>query len=108
MHMKIVVRQFGAADRQRMGENGGSERFGDDGIAFDSSEESPSLPAPLGEYGVQVESLDELPPAPHANFPEDIGEMILDRVLGDEEGLRDLPGRRPADGQVDHVVLSCA
>ncbi len=43
------------------------------------------LLADLPEDGVKVEPFDELPAAPYADLLKDIGEMILDRVLGDVE-----------------------
>jgi hypothetical protein len=57
---------------------------------------------------VEVELLDEGPADPHSDLPIDILEMVFHRVLGDLEGLGDLLGGSPANGQVDHFLLAGA
>ncbi len=64
--------------------------------------------AKLWEDGVQVQSFDEFPTASHADLLEDIGEVILDRVLGDVELLGDQPGGGAMDDQLDDFLFMTA
>lgn len=51
---------------------------------------------------VEEEVLDELPAVPDADLLEDVGEMGLDRVVGDKERSRELLGRCPLHYEPDH------
>lgn len=47
------------------------------------SEATLKCPKGLREDGIEVEALDEGSAVPHANLIEDVGEVVLDSVLGD-------------------------
>src|SRR5262245_17425003 len=61
-----------------------------------------------GGEAVEVEPLDELAPAAHADLLEDVRQVVLDGVLGDDQGLGDLAGGGAARDQVDHLPLARA
>ena len=59
----------------------------------------------LREDGIEIEPLDERLAAPHADLLEDVLKVFLDGVLGDVEGLRNLPGRGSVHHEPDYLLF---